>query len=86
VVLLDEPFAGLDRAGAGRLAERLGGVKVNGRSAVLVTHDLARAAQLADEALVLVAGRVAFRARGGDLEPRALERAYLGALEGRGSA
>ncbi len=86
VVLLDEPMSGLDRAAAGRLAARLGRLRDDGRTLVLVTHDLARAAELADAALVLVAGRVAQRAEGAALAPEELERAYLAALESGGGA
>lgn len=80
VVLLDEPFTGLDRAAAGRLAERLARLKADGRTAVLVTHDLARAAELADAALVLVEGRAVRRAEPAELASGALERIYLDAL------
>lgn len=57
VLLLDEPFAGLDPRAADRLEARLARASEAGRTAVLVTHDLARAASLADEGLVLVRGR-----------------------------
>lgn len=57
LLLLDEPFTGLDAAAAerlrGMLAERLGG----GRAMVLVTHQLEEAWELADRVAVLVAGR-----------------------------
>ena len=85
VVLLDEPFSGLDRAGAGRLARRLAAGRAGGRTAVLVTHDLARAAELADSAIVLLRGRVVHRAEGAGLGASALERAYLDALEAEGA-
>ncbi len=86
IVLLDEPFAGLDRAAAGRLAERLGGLKSDGRTTVLVTHDLARAAELADAALVLVAGHAVRRAEPAELASGALEGIYLSALAEAGAA
>jgi len=86
VVLLDEPFTGLDRAGAGRLAAWLRAVREGGRTAVLVTHDLARAAELADAAVMLVRGRVAHRCGAADLVAPRLERVYLDALEAGGAA
>jgi heme ABC exporter ATP-binding subunit CcmA len=85
LVLLDEPFAGLDRAAAARLAERLGALRAERRALVLVTHDLALAARLADEALVLLRGRVAHRARA-PFAADALERDYLAALAGDAGA
>jgi ABC-type hemin transport system ATPase subunit len=46
-----------------------------------VTHDLARAAALADRALVLVSGRVAFASRVAPASAGELEHAYRSALE-----
>jgi heme ABC exporter ATP-binding subunit CcmA len=86
LLLLDEPFAGLDRAAAARLAERLAALRAERRALVLVTHDLALAARLADEALVLLRGRIAHRARA-PLAADELERDYLAALaDGAGAA
>lgn len=81
IVLLDEPFAGLDRAAAEALAARLRGLREQRRTLVLVTHELARASELADQALVLVRGRVVHRATGDGLAASLLERAYLQAVE-----
>jgi heme ABC exporter ATP-binding subunit CcmA len=60
VVLLDEPFTGLDPSSADRLAARVRALAAAGRAVVLVTHDLAQAATLGDRALLLVRGRAAF--------------------------
>ena len=63
LVLLDEPFTGLDRGAAQRLAERLRALRAEGHTSVLVTHGLEHVRELADEALVLCAGRTAWRGR-----------------------
>lgn len=76
VLLLDEPFTGLDRRAADRLAARLERLRADGRTLLLVTHDVARAARLADAALVLTRGRIAHESRG-PLDVDALERAYV---------
>jgi heme ABC exporter ATP-binding subunit CcmA len=76
VVLLDEPFTGLDPASADRLAERVRALAAAGRAVVLVTHDLAQAAALGDRALLLVRGRVAFDTRGARPSAAALEAAW----------
>lgn len=76
VLLLDEPFTGLDGPAAEKLTERLAALRDGQRSLVIVTHDLRRAAELADTALVLAAGRV-FRQLAGDaLSSGELEIAY----------
>jgi len=79
LMLLDEPFTGLDRAGSEALAERLAGLRAAGRTVLLVTHDLGQAARLSDTALVLDGGRAAWRSEG-PMEPAELERAYLEAV------
>jgi len=59
LLLLDEPFTALDEAGSELLAAELEARGAAGASTVLVTHDLRRAAQLADRVVVLAGGRVA---------------------------
>jgi heme exporter protein A len=80
LLLLDEPFAGLDARAATRLAEQLAALHAAGRTLVLVTHDLKRAAELGDRAIVLAAGRVVFDSRG-RAGADTLERALLSASE-----
>ncbi len=62
MVLLDEPFTGLDLPAAERLAARIAALREAGHGLVLVSHDIRQAAELGDEVLVLAAGRVALRA------------------------
>jgi heme ABC exporter ATP-binding subunit CcmA len=79
VLLLDEPFAGLDGDGAKRLEGYLHGFRADGGTAVVVTHGLDRALALADAVVVLAAGRVAGRQAGPDLTEAAVQRLYLAA-------
>jgi ABC-type multidrug transport system ATPase subunit len=79
IVLLDEPFTGLDRAASDRLVERLMGLRQRDRTLVLVSHDVALAARLADAAVVLRRGRIAHRESGDQLDPKILENAYSAA-------
>jgi heme ABC exporter ATP-binding subunit CcmA len=79
LVLLDEPFTGLDRGAAQRLAARLAELRARGHTSVLVTHGLEHVRELADEALVLCAGRATWRGRV-DASSDALERAFADAL------
>jgi molybdate transport system ATP-binding protein len=60
VLLLDEPLAGLDVAAAAAMRKVLRTVLArDGRSAVLITHELLDVLTLADRVLVLESGRVA---------------------------
>ena len=62
LLLLDEPFTGLDELSAERLSERLQAQRSSEgdspRSLVVVTHDPRRAVELADRALILHRGEV----------------------------
>jgi heme exporter protein A len=80
LVLLDEPFTGLDRRSSDRLAQRLGKLRDDGRSAVLVTHDLRQVSELADAVVVLAAGLAVHRGEGEALALGELERSYLSAV------
>jgi len=58
LVLLDEPFTGLDDASTAALVARLGGLREEGAIVILATHDLDLADGLLDEALFLRDGRM----------------------------
>ena len=81
IVLLDEPYTGLDRAAAQALTERLRELRAAGRTLVLVTHELSRAGELADRAVVLARGRIVHAAEGPALALATLEQAYLESVE-----
>jgi ABC-type multidrug transport system ATPase subunit len=58
LVLLDEPFTGLDESSASALLARLRALRADGRIVVLATHDLDLADGLLDRALFLRDGRL----------------------------
>ena len=58
LVLLDEPFSALDAPVRSELRQAVRRLQLGGLSTVLVTHDAEEAALLADELLVLSAGRL----------------------------
>ncbi len=59
LVLLDEPFTGLDEASRGALRTRLRALRQSGAIVILTTHDRAAIADLIDSAVSLVDGRLA---------------------------
>jgi len=83
IVLLDEPFTGLDQRAAEHFAERVALMRRDSRTLVIVTHDLRIAAETTDAAIVLSAGRITYACL--DAPPAAddVERAYRSASEGR---
>lgn len=59
LLLLDEPFTGLDEAAREALRERLRTARAAGTIVILTTHDLAAIANLTDASVTLVDGRLA---------------------------
>ncbi len=56
LLLLDEPFTGLDQASAARLSSLFGDLAREGRSIVMSTHELARGMESVTRRVVLEAG------------------------------
>lgn len=63
LLLLDEPFTGLDRDGAMALGQQLGAAKQRGTIVVVVTHDLEAIAGGADHVAILRRGKLVFEDR-----------------------
>lgn len=59
LLLLDEPFTGLDEAAREALRDRLRSARAAGTIAILTTHDLAAIDHLVDRRVTLVDGRLA---------------------------
>jgi heme exporter protein A len=64
LLLLDEPFTGLDRGGAIALGEQLGALTAAGAIVVVVTHDLEAIAGRTDHVAILRRGHLVFEERG----------------------
>lgn len=58
VLLLDEPFTGLDRSGIDLLCELLEQARSGGATVIMSSHDLETSARLANKALILKRGRL----------------------------
>jgi ABC-type multidrug transport system ATPase subunit len=76
LVLLDEPFTGLDDASASAFLERLRSLRREGRIVILATHDLDLADGLLDHAIFLRDGRVVHAAQ----RPERLRATYQGVV------
>jgi heme exporter protein A len=61
LVLLDEPYTGLDEVGARALTAALHELKAGGAALVLVTHNLGEGLALATDAAVMAGGRFVHR-------------------------
>jgi ABC-2 type transport system ATP-binding protein len=71
VLVLDEPTAGLDPASRRELRALIGGLRAEGRTVLLSTHDLEEAAQLCDRVAILDGGRIMAEAPPSELIGRA---------------
>lgn len=81
LLLLDEPYTGLDQRAAERLTGRLEALNQNGHSLIVITHDLAQAARIAHQVIGLAGGRIAAHLTGPDLDGGKIEELNLGSRE-----
>lgn len=76
VVLLDEPYTGLDAAGAAALTDMLRGLRAAQATLILVTHNVDEGLALASYAAVMVGGAIVRHDDAASLDPRAYAAAY----------
>ena len=76
VLLLDEPYTGLDALGAATLTGMLARLRADGATLVLVTHNIAEGLEVATQAAVMHRGRVVRRQRREELDADSYADAY----------
>lgn len=86
VLLLDEPYTGLDAAGAEALTETLTALAAGGAALVLVTHHLDEGLALATQVAVLHRGRLAFHQPRAAVDPETFAPRYRDLVTDRGAA
>jgi heme exporter protein A len=77
LLILDEPYAGLDPQGSRTLTDLLGGLKAESRAVLLVTHDLEDCLPIADRIAILHKGAVAWQAPAHGLSLEEIRREYF---------
>jgi len=80
VLLLDEPFEGIDPASSVTIRDLLLAVSGRGIAVFLTSHALAMIPQLATEVMLIRGGRIVFHSAAADLE-RPLEELYFDLIE-----
>jgi ABC-type multidrug transport system ATPase subunit len=83
LLLLDEPFSGLDAGAVTALQARLAELAAAGHTVVLTTHDLERAATIATRFAILHRGRIAWVHDGRAPETITVAAAYEQVIAGR---
>jgi heme exporter protein A len=76
VMLMDEPYTGLDPQAAAMLDALLQSMATAGRTVLFTTHDLPRALSVADRVALLAGGVIAYTAPTTGLAPAALAETY----------
>jgi ABC-type multidrug transport system ATPase subunit len=76
VLLLDEPFTGLDRRGRKWVNEFLAAFKARGGAAVVATHSFGGGLGVADRVGILAGGRLLLERASTDLSAAELHRLY----------
>ena len=82
LLLLDEPWNGLDPHAAALLDERLTTMRSAGHTIVLTTHDVARAARIATRSAILDRGRIVWTSESA-ADPTVVASAYRAKVGGR---
>lgn len=76
VLLLDEPYTGLDQEATGLLDALLREESARGRTILMITHDLAHGLGLADRLAILHGGRIAREVTRSEISPAAVYDLY----------
>jgi len=76
ILLLDEPYTGLDQQAAEVLREVLVALVGRSRTVLMTTHNLERGLELCDRAAILVNGRIVHQASKGNLDVASFREAY----------
>ena len=78
LILLDEPFIGLDEPNRSALIRIIGEAKAQGTAFVISTHDLRLAREVCDDVLLLAGRQIAFDSLDHALTPSLISEAYGG--------
>jgi heme exporter protein A len=76
VMLMDEPYTGLDQQATAMLRGVLQTLAASGRSVIMTTHDLELGLEVADRVAILADGRVDYQAPAGELDIHRFRQIY----------
>ena len=76
LLLLDEPYTGLDQRAMEMLREVLTDLAGKSRTIVMTTHNLERGLEICDRAAILANGRIVYQAGKDDLDLASFRKAY----------
>lgn len=76
ILLLDEPYTGLDQSARGLLDRLISEAKERGRTILLVSHDTAEGLRTADQVLILSRGKAVYSGPAAEWSPSRLASAF----------
>jgi heme exporter protein A len=82
LLLLDEPYTGLDQHGSRLLTQVLRQLREDGRTVILITHNLAEGLELSTRIVIQNRGEIVYEARREEIKRDDLEKLYFGLVEG----
>ncbi|MEW5807647.1 MAG: ABC transporter ATP-binding protein [Acidobacteriota bacterium] len=77
IVFLDEPYTGLDQHAAKMLQKILSSIHSDGRTVVMVSHNLPRALELSETIAIISQGTIVYHSAAKDIKPEEFESLYL---------
>jgi heme exporter protein A len=81
LLLLDEPYTGLDQHGSRLLTRTLGALREEGRTVLMITHNLGEGLELCTRVLIQHKGKLVFQAARQEVERADLENLYFQVVE-----
>jgi heme exporter protein A len=81
LLLLDEPYTGLDQHGSRLLTRTLGALREEGRTVLMITHNLGEGLELCTRVLIQHRGKLVFQAARQEVERPSLENLYFELVE-----
>jgi len=82
VILLDEPYSGLDPDGAEILTRQIHKLRESGRTMLITTHQLSVGLEVADDVAILSRGRLCYRADRNEVRTGDFRQEYARAVAG----
>lgn len=81
ILLLDEPYTGLDLNGAQIFGEMLSDLKTQNRTILMTTHNIDEGLGLSDRVGILMKGKIVFEGSSKDLDPSNFKDIYISKVE-----
>jgi len=82
VLLLDEPYTGLDQKGAQIFGDTLKWLKTHERTILMTTHNIEEGLHLSDRVGIITSGKIVYESATSDLDRNSFKDLYISRVEG----